>query len=331
MSRTLSLLALVVCAGATFNFLAVGDWGGTETSPYTTPGEIAAAVGMALQSTALNASFVLGLGDNFYHTGIQGDDTNFRFNATFDDVYKQSSLQIPWYLFAGNHDHLGNVTAQIAYSQLSRRWTFPSYYYSIDRAFTDAGTRRTVQIIMIDTVILAGNNDLNPDRFMAPPGPADVDAAETQWEWIEAQLAASTADYLWVAGHFPVWSACEHGPTDVLVSRLRPMLIKYKATGYLSGHDHCLEYIDDGAAPKYVLSGAGVECCYKSTNTDKCPKNSIKFIVANTQPAGGMKSGFVSFRLGAANMSVVYHNQDGTAIFTTPPMYPRAQEALPVA
>ena len=40
----------------------------------------------------------------------------------------------------------------------------------------------------------------------------------------------------------------------------------------LSGHDHCLEYIDDNSGPKYVLSGAGKECCYASSNKAKCPK-----------------------------------------------------------
>ena len=27
---------------------------------------------------------------------------------------------------------------------------------------------------------------------------------ETQWDWLEAQLKASTADYLIVGGHYPV-------------------------------------------------------------------------------------------------------------------------------
>jgi hypothetical protein len=54
---------------ASFNFLVVGDWGGQDTPPYTTPGEIAAAGGMAAISSALNAKFVIGLGDNFYYTG----------------------------------------------------------------------------------------------------------------------------------------------------------------------------------------------------------------------------------------------------------------------
>ena len=34
---------------------------------------------------------------------------------------------------------------------------------------------------------------------------------DEQTAWIEDTLAASTADFLWVAGHYPVWSVCSHG------------------------------------------------------------------------------------------------------------------------
>ena len=37
----------------------------------------------------------------------------------------------------------------------------------------------------------------------------------------EATIAASQADFLVVAAHYPVWSVCEHGPTSEFVSRLK--------------------------------------------------------------------------------------------------------------
>ena len=71
--------------------------------------------------------------------------------------------------------------------------------------------------------------------------PASTEHAETQWAWLEETLRSSTAHYLIVGGHFPVWSIAEHGPTKCLVERLRPLLEKYNVTSYISGHDHNLQ------------------------------------------------------------------------------------------
>lgn len=53
-------------------------------------------------------------------------------------------------------------------------------------------------------------------------------------------------------------------------------------------------------------------------------QGSVKFIIAGKQPSGGMASGFVSYRVTGRNTIVVYHNQDGKVLFTTPPIPPRA-------
>lgn len=44
------------------------------------------------------------------------------YQDTFESVYTAKSLRVPWYVLAGNHDHAGNVKAQIEYSQKSNRW-----------------------------------------------------------------------------------------------------------------------------------------------------------------------------------------------------------------
>ena len=54
-------------------------------------------------------------------------------------------------------------------------------------------------------------------------------------------LSIYRAEYLIVAGHYPVWSIAEHGPTKCLLQDLKPMLHKYKATSYFCGHDHNLQ------------------------------------------------------------------------------------------
>jgi len=60
----------------------------------------------------------------------------------------------------------------------------------------------TAQFIFIDTIILDGLTD-PVNKSLPPQGPASVAAAEEQWTWIEQTLAASTARWLFVLGHYP--------------------------------------------------------------------------------------------------------------------------------
>jgi len=68
--------------------------------------------------------------------------------------------------------------------------------------FTIPGSSVKAQFIFIDTIILNGLTD-PINKWLPPSGPASVSAAEDQWEWIEQTLAASTAKWLFVLGHYP--------------------------------------------------------------------------------------------------------------------------------
>jgi tartrate-resistant acid phosphatase type 5 len=123
------------------------------------------------------------------------DEHNFRFKDVFEAVYSAPALQdLPFRVTAGNHDHHGNVSAQIAYTNLSARWYYPDWYYSWTRSYTDkaSGEAVTVEVAMLDTVILTNAFELN-DTVVGPP-------PEAQWAWLEGVLNSSKADFLWVGG-----------------------------------------------------------------------------------------------------------------------------------
>ena len=55
-----------------------------------------------------------------------------------------------------------------------------------------------------------------------------------------------------------VWSIAGHGPLQVLVECLRPLLIEYNVTAYFCGHDHTMQHLhEDDSSVEYFVNGAG--------------------------------------------------------------------------
>lgn len=317
------------------HFLAIGDWGGREWWPYTTLAQVRTASGMARVATAQNSTFVLALGDNFYS---HGQATPQRFAATYEKAYHQKSLQIPWYVVAGNHDHLGNVTAQLDYHSMDGRWNFPSLFYTVKKKFvtTIVGpdgqkNKKTMEaeFVMIDTVVLAGINALSdsshPSYFDPLAGPRSADESTQYLRWIDQRLAKSTADYLFVAGHYPVYSACSHGNTEYLIDRLEPLMKKHGVTAYLSGHEHCALHVERDDLD-YILTGTGDECCYEGSNVDGLPDDAdLRYLLSEERNPSGAVGGFASFASaadGQARLDVAYRDQGGKELYSTS-LYPR--------
>ncbi|XP_072032237.1 tartrate-resistant acid phosphatase type 5-like isoform X2 [Amphiura filiformis] len=272
--------------GKSLHFMVLGDWGGIPIYPYYTPDEVAVAKQMSIIAENINASFVMALGDNFYENGVT-DVNDKRFQDTYENVFKAKSLQIPWNVLAGNHDHYGNVTAQIAYTQKSKRWNFPSLYYT--QKYTIPGSNASVALVMIDTVTLCGNTHDNVLISIPPQGPENPKHAEDQWAWIEKQLQDTIKDeYVIVAGHFPVWSIAEHGPTKCLVDRLKPLLEKYNVNAYFCGHDHNLQHLrEPGSSVEYFVIGAAHIVENSTEHKKSVPKNSLQFYYAEESKLGG--------------------------------------------
>lgn len=238
-ARTLlALLALTVVllalpsASAPLSFTVLGDWG--------LP--IGYADKIASKSASVNASFFLGIGDNFYSKGVKST-TDKLWQTVYEKIYTAPIFQKPWYIIAGNHDHYGNVTAQIEYSKKSSRWIFPSLYYTRTVPLPEGGS---VAFIFIDTCNIVDFKD------------------EKQIPWIEEALAASAnATWAIVVGHYPVYSVGSHGTTSLLVKKLAPLLTKYKVGAYINGHEHGLQYIrandvsyiTTGNVAKFTLQG----------------------------------------------------------------------------
>ena len=94
------------------------------------------------------------------------------------------------------------------------------------------------------------------------------------------EIGESDIPYFIVGGHFPVWSISDHGSTECLIEKLRPLLHKYKVSAYFCGHDHNLQHISDtfqNQTVEYFVSGAANLNSMSTKNILGVPKDSLKF------------------------------------------------------
>jgi len=307
-------------------FFVVGDWGGDNHHGHpTSPAQIDDAEEMASFAKDLGGvDFIVGVGDNFYPKGVT-DVNDQRFKTTFEDVYYQQELQCPWYILAGNHDHIGNVTAQLEYHHRSERWIFPELWYTFSESFTTtSGKTITTQFVYIDTSGLFGQEEEDEETGEVIWEPHPLQAfADDQVAWINKTLAESTADYLWVAGHYPIYDPKSVDPRkrDLLV----PLFIQYNASGFIAGHCHTMQHFDSKGADKlaYIMSGCGTECNNppQPTDPDKAWPGVTQNYRYSKNPA--VNSAFVYMVVNDTATSIRYISDKGDLMYEARAILPR--------
>jgi tartrate-resistant acid phosphatase type 5 len=168
--------------------------------------------------------FIAQLGDNFYDAGVKSVKDPL-WETAFEIPYKD--ILFPFRVALGNHDHVGNIRAQIDYSAHSKKWSLPSAYYSFSQGGAD--------FFVLDT-----------ETFNA-----------AQQKWLTDALAASTAAWKIVYGHHPIYSYGEHGHAPGLVRQLLPVLQDGGVDFYLAGHDHDKQVLQVGKLHLLISGGGG--------------------------------------------------------------------------
>ena len=227
------------------NFLIFGDWGRQGERDQV---EVAAQMARAAQD--IGAKFVISVGDNFYEHGVKSvSDPHWR--ASYERVYHQAALQVPWHAILGNHDYHGDCDAQIAYHKTNPRWNMPARYY-LQSHLIDDGV--TADFFYLDTTPMVKSYRKNKNTR---PQVATQDAPQ-QLEWFKNALAASRARWKIVIGHHPIYSGGEHGDTAELIESVLPLLHEHKVQAYFNGHDHDLQHLMAGGVNLFD-TGAGSE------------------------------------------------------------------------
>jgi 3',5'-cyclic AMP phosphodiesterase CpdA len=248
---------------------------------------------MGDHAAARGADFVITTGDNFYEDGVGSvDDENWR--SSFQEIYTDPSLDIPWYPVLGNHDYRGSTQAQIDYSRGDGRWSMARRYHSFERP---VGGGRALFVFLDTTPLLGGSwwtNWRHPD--LRDQDPAD------QLQWLDELLGQSTAEWKIVVGHHPLFSAgAMHGPTRGLRNRLQPIFEEHGVHVCFSGHDHNLQHLKPPGPTHYVISGGGSEA--RRVGTHK----SVLFVRG--------VSGFVSATLRGDSLSLEFIDDGGATIY----------------
>jgi tartrate-resistant acid phosphatase type 5 len=272
---------LAQAAASDPTFLVLGDWGmGTSEQRKV-------AAQMAKSAEAIGARFVISTGDNFYPDGVASVE-DVRWKTSFEDVYAAPALMIRWYIALGNHDHKGNVEAQVAYTKRSSRWRLPATYYKHTEMLADGSA---ADFFFIDSHVVRNG-------YRRSWGRSDGDA---QMIWLERELAASTARWKIAVGHHPVFSGGKHGNTEALVVLLKPLLERYGVQAYLNGHDHDLQHLVVGRV-HYLTSGAGAK-----------PRPAKP--VAGTRFVMGERLGFMTARLAPHALDIEFIDDEGTPLY----------------
>uniref|UniRef100_A0A7S3QLC8 Calcineurin-like phosphoesterase domain-containing protein n=1 Tax=Dunaliella tertiolecta TaxID=3047 RepID=A0A7S3QLC8_DUNTE len=263
-------------------FFVVGDWGRGGTANQ----RLVAAL-MGQQSTCYRPSFVLSTGDNFYPHGLRAHDPYFV--KTFTDVYTAQGLQVPWYCVLGNHDYgefgslrggcmapefslcppnccysaswqdsltIPSITGRESVAAMDPRWNLKQGAW---RKSFAAGN--LVDVVFTDTTPFMRRYRHKAWGNMS----GGVLRQDVYKQFVEIQdlMRSSSATWKLVVGHHPIRSYGEHcqlgGDEDCLdMQFLKPVLQKFKADVYMSGHDHGIQLLKDpGSDVHFLVSGAG--------------------------------------------------------------------------
>lgn len=260
----------------------ISDWGFSGSAD-----QRSVAFEMSQMSKLLRLDFIMTCGDNFQIAGVDSvNDPLWKVN--YEQVYTDSALQVPWYPALGNHDHYGNVNAQVQYSQINKNWNMPATYYS----FTKNVERDcNVKFIVIDTY------QLELDYYNL----ADSTAYDSipQFKWLKQELLNANSNWIIVTGHYPMYSAGSvHGDTYLLNKIIKPLFEKFKVDFYISGHDHDFEHAKvNGEYTDYIVTGTG---------------GSIRPTGSNERTVFSLSSlGFTFLSINKSNIKLYFINTEG--------------------
>lgn len=271
------------------NFIVVGDWG-----KHGSHSQRLVANQMGQYAEKYHSDFVISTGDNFYMRGVQSVNDP-QWQQTYENVYSEPSLQIPWYVCLGNHDYMGSLDAEINYTKQSDRWYLPERYYSVEKKISN---HHLAQFVFLDT------NTFVTDYYSNKGFKRNLKGKDfhKQVEWLDKTLGESNADWKFVIGHHPIYSGGKkYGDTPELIKYVEPILKKYHVQAYICGHEHNLQCLYKDGIYFFISGGGG-----------KPRKAGLKDTLFSKGTCG-----FLTLSLTDNNMTACFFNNKGKQLYST--------------
>lgn len=269
------------------NFIVISDFG---RNGYFNQKEVAEVMGNVAYDCKVK--YFVTAGDNFQIKGVQSISDPL-WLSSFENIYTHQSTHFDWFPALGNHDHGGNVQAQIEYSNVSRRWQMPAPYYTVAHSLN--GT--SVRVVIIDT---------NPmlQAFSKNPDPDALAYSKKQLVWVDSVLAAAKEEWVIVVGHHPVYSSHPtRGNTKALVENLNPIMNRHHVDFFIGGHDHTFQHLKDSKSKIDYFVNTSASQVREATTNDMT-------VFSASSP------GFSICSATKTSLSIYFINIEGKAIYS---------------
>lgn len=216
------------------NVLVLGDWGDGGGNQRKVAETMAAFVE---KQGPMNA--VLTVGDNFYPSLKQGDNTDW--DKLFERVYDPRRLNVPFYAVLGNHDYEKKkdlIQLEYAARNPQSRFKLPARWYRLELP----ADKPLVTLLMLDS-----NKTLSAQQ-----------QAE-QRTWLEQELTRQRATrWLCVVQHHPLFSNGTHGDEKRVQQAWGSLIQKQNVDILFCGHDHSMQHLRvKNWTTDFVVAGGG--------------------------------------------------------------------------
>jgi len=231
------------------------------------------------------------------HCGTKDTAAAHQFSQVFEDMYPASELgSAEWWSVLGNHDYggvcyIGGWDLQIFYTWASDRWVMPGQYwkrhvqftnFDVDIFFLDTNVYDTMPSVIPDHNICGHGRgehcgtDVYPDipgnsgdtcPTTGPKNPTDCHAWflstwKQEFEWLNAELEKSIADWKIVVTHYPAAYAVGRAEDHSYCDWRQVLDRTYGVDLMVTGHTHFQKIFyhdphEDMGDTAHVITGGG--------------------------------------------------------------------------